>query len=122
MKEKKSGCIVNISSTAGRSVSAIGSIYSATKYAVTAFSEGLRQELGASSNIRVTCIEPGLVKTELLNNVTDESLQNTVEELKQTQSLKSEDIANVILFAINSPAHVNINEILVRPTGQIHIK
>ena len=76
MKEKKSGHIVNISSVAGRIVFPSGSVYCATKHAVTAFSEGLRQELSARSNIRVTCIEPGAVETELLNTITDESLQS----------------------------------------------
>ena len=122
MKEKKSGHIVNISSTAGRTVAPSGSVYSATKHAVTAFSEGLRQELSTRSNIRVTCVEPGLVKTELLSTVTDESLENKVKEIESAPSLKPEDIANVILFAINSPEHVNINEILVRLTSQIHVK
>ena len=58
LKEKKSGHIVNISSVAGRLVFPSGSVYCATKHAVTAFSEGLRQEFSARSNIRVTCIEP----------------------------------------------------------------
>ena len=118
MKEKKSGHIVNISSVAGRVVFPSGSVYCATKHAVTAFSEGLRQEFSARSNIRVTCIEPGVVETELLNTITDESLQSFIETSKKTQGLKADDIANAILFAVQSPEHMNVNEILVRPTTQ----
>jgi len=118
MKEKKSGHIVNISSVAGRIVFPAGSVYCATKYAVAAFSEGLRQELSVRSNIRVTCIEPGVVATDLTNTITDESLQGFVENAKKMKTLQAEDIANAILYAVESPNHVNVNEILIRPTTQ----
>lgn len=118
MKEKKSGHIVNISSVAGRIVFPSGSVYCATKHAVTALSEGLRQEFSTRANIRVTCIEPGVVATELINTITDESLQSFVENSKKMQSLHAGDIANAILYAVESPSHVNVNEILVRPTTQ----
>ena len=118
MIAKKSGHIVNISSVAGRVVFPAGSVYCATKHAVAAFSEGIRQELSQRANIRVTCIEPGVVATELLNTITDKSLEKFVESSKQMDSLQSEDIANAILFAVDSPAHMNVNEILIRPTTQ----
>ena len=118
MKEKKSGHIVNISSVAGRIVFPAGSVYCATKHAVAAFSEGLRQELSVRSNIRVTCIEPGVVATELTNTITDDSLQGFVENAKKMEALQAEDIANAILYAVESPSHVNVNEILIRPTTQ----
>lgn len=118
MKEKKSGHIVNISSVAGRIVFPAGSVYCATKHAITAFSEGLRQELSTRSNIRVTCIEPGVVATELTNTITDESLKGFVEGAKKMEALQAEDIANAILYAVESPNHVNVNEVLVRPTTQ----
>ncbi|HXV65663.1 MAG TPA: SDR family oxidoreductase [Nitrosopumilaceae archaeon] len=118
MHAKKSGHIINISSVAGRIVFPSGSVYCATKHAVTAFSEGLRQEFSTRSNIRVTCIEPGVVATELTNTITDESLQSFVENSKKMNSLKAEDIANAILFAVEAPNHVNINEVLIRPTTQ----
>ena len=118
MKEKKSGHIVNISSVAGRIVFPAGSVYCATKFAVAAFSEGLRQELSVRSNIRVTCIEPGVVATELTNTITDESLQGFVENAKKMKALQAEDIANAILYAVESPNHVNVNEILIRPITQ----
>ena len=118
MLERKSGHIVNISSVAGRIVFPAGSVYCATKHAITAFSEGLREELSVRKNIRVTCIEPGVVATELTNTITDESLQGFVENSKKMESLQADDIANAIVYAVDSPAHVNVNEVLIRPTTQ----
>jgi len=118
MLAKKSGHIVNISSVAGRIVFPAGSVYCATKHAVAALSEGLRQELSVRSNIRVTCIEPGVVATELTNTITEKALEKFVETVKQMEALQAEDIANAILFAVESPAHMNVNEILIRPTTQ----
>jgi len=118
MVEKKSGHIVNISSVAGRVVFPAGSVYCATKHAVTAFSEGLRQELSVRKNIRITSIEPGVVQTELTNTITEKALEAFVEKHKEMEGLKAEDISNAIIFAIDAPSHVNVNEILVRPTAQ----
>ena len=118
MLANKSGHIVNISSIAGRLVFPAGSVYCATKHAVTAFSEGLRQELSQRSNIRVTCIEPGVVATELNNTITDSSLQGFLESVKKMEPLQAQDIANAILFAIDSPNHMNVNEIMIRPVQQ----
>lgn len=118
MREKKSGHIVNISSVAGRIVFPAGSVYCATKHAVAAFSEGLRQELSARSGIRVTSIEPGVVATELNDSITDESLKGFVENAKKMEALRAGDIADAIVYAVGSPQHVSVNEILVRPTVQ----
>ncbi len=118
MITKKSGHIVNISSVAGRIVFPAGSVYCATKHAVTAFSEGLRQELSQRYNIRVTCIEPGVVSTELPNTITDKSLESFVKSVKEMESLKAEDIANAIIYSLDSPHYININEILLRPLSQ----
>ena len=118
MMNKNSGHIVNISSMAGRVVYPSGSVYCATKHAVTAFSEGLRQEFSQRSNIRVTCIEPGVVATELMEAITDKALEKYVERTRQMEALQAEDIANAIMFAVEAPRHVNVNEILIRPTIQ----
>jgi NADP-dependent 3-hydroxy acid dehydrogenase YdfG len=118
MIDKKSGHIVNLSSVAGRIVFAGGSVYCATKHAITALSEGLRKGLSPEYNIRVTCIEPGAVATELLETITDESMSKFIEASKNMERLQSEDIANAILYAIQAPAHLNVNEILMRPTAQ----
>ncbi|MDQ3873593.1 MAG: SDR family oxidoreductase [Thermoproteota archaeon] len=118
MVNKKSGHIVNISSVAGRIIYPAGSVYCATKHAVTALSEGLRQEFSQKSNIRITCIEPGIVSTELTNTITDKALEKYVERTKQMEALQAEDIADAIVFAVQAPSHVNVNEILIRPTTQ----
>ena len=118
MLAKKSGHIINISSVAGRIVFPAGSVYCATKHAVTALSEGLRQEFSQRANIRITCVEPGVVATELTNTITDESLKSFVEMSKNIEALKADDIANAILYAVQSPSNVNVNEILIRPTTQ----
>jgi NADP-dependent 3-hydroxy acid dehydrogenase YdfG len=107
-----------MSSVAGRIVFAGGSVYCATKHAITAFSEGLRKELSPQYNIRVTCIEPGAVETELLGSITDESLSGFIQATKKMETLQSEDIVNAVLYAIQTPSHVNVNEILIRPTAQ----
>jgi NADP-dependent 3-hydroxy acid dehydrogenase YdfG len=118
MIEKKSGHIINISSVAGRIVFAGGSVYCATKHAIAALSEGLRKELSPTYNIRVTCIEPGAVETELLESITDESMTGFIQATKNMETLRSDDIANAILYAVQAPRHVNVNEILIRPTAQ----
>ena len=116
--EKKSGHIINISSVAGRVVFPAGSVYCATKFAVAAFTEGLRQELSVRKNIRVTSIEPGVVQTELTNTITEKSLEAFVEKHKEMEGLQAEDISNAIIFALEAPNRMNVNEILIRPTSQ----
>ena len=118
MLKAGSGHVVNVSSVAGRIVFPAGSVYCATKHAVTAFSEGLRQELSARKGIRVTCIEPGVVATELTDTITDGSLKGFVEGSKKMEALQSEDIAAAVVYAVSSPSHVNVNEILIRPVTQ----
>jgi NADP-dependent 3-hydroxy acid dehydrogenase YdfG len=118
MRQKGSGHIVNISSVAGRHVTARSAAYSATKFAVGAFSDGLRQEVH-KHKIRVTVIEPGAVLTELTGHITHGETQEAVKGWVQNmQALTSEDIAVSIVYAVSQPAHVNVNEILIRPTDQ----
>ncbi|MBR8840145.1 MAG: SDR family NAD(P)-dependent oxidoreductase [Stigonema ocellatum SAG 48.90 = DSM 106950] len=118
LKNQKSGHIVNISSVAGRTARAGVGVYNATKWGVNALSEALRQEV-YKDNIRVTIIEPGLVDTEINNHITDIVAKQRIEERRQSITpLQSEDIAAAILYAVTQPAHVNVNEILIRPTGQ----
>jgi len=119
MLQKESGHIVNLSSVAGRLVFAGGTVYCATKHAITAFSEGLRIEFSPRSKIRVTCIEPGTVSTELLETITDESMSRFIEASKKMETLQAHDIADAIMYAVQAPLHVNVNEILIRPTQQV---
>jgi len=118
MREKKAGHIVNLSSVAGRIVFPAGSVYCATKHAVAAFSEGLRQEFSARSNIRVTSIEPGVVATELNDAITDESLRGFVENARKMEALQAQDIANGIREAVGPAPTGNVNGVLSRPTTQ----
>jgi len=118
MIERKNGHIINVSSVAGRKVFPGGAVYCATKFAVHALSEGIRQEV-AKHGVRVTTIAPGLVTTELQSAITDERVKERFASLPEDfVPLESEDIADAIIYAMESPNHVNVNEILVRPTQQ----
>lgn len=120
MQEQGSGHIVNISSVAGRTARAGSGGYNATKWGVNAFSESLRQELAQrKQHIRVTLIEPGMVATELIDHITHEDTRHATEQWAQSMTrLQAEDIAAAILYAVTQPEHVNVNEILIRPTEQ----
>ncbi len=119
MLEQGSGHIVNVSSVAGRRPMPSGTIYSATKFALRAISQGMHLELSSSDKIRVTDIEPGVVDTELADHITDEETARRFKEnWKSKEALDADDIAGAILYAIAAPARVNVNEILVRPTDQ----
>ncbi len=118
MKNQHRGHIVNISSVAGRTVTAGGGVYNATKWGVGTFSEALRQGV-YQDHIRVTIIEPGAVATELAEHITDPSVRKETQEwLKSITLLQSEDIAAGIVYAVTQPERVNVNEILIRPTDQ----
>ncbi|MBB3590889.1 NADP-dependent 3-hydroxy acid dehydrogenase YdfG [Rhizobium sp. BK529] len=119
MIRQKSGHIVNTSSIAGRKVFAGLTVYCATKHAITALSDGMRMELGKKHNIRVTCVQPGAVETELYEQISDPDVRRQMEELKtQMEFLKAEDIAETVLFAVQSPGHMDIAEVFVMPTQQ----
>lgn len=118
MIKNGSGHIVNISSVSGKVVSARSAAYSATKFAVGAFSDGLRQEV-ASKGVRVTVIQPGAVATELTDHIPDSATQKSVKDwVAGMKALSSEDIANAIVYAVSQSAAVNVNEITIRPTDQ----
>ncbi|WP_394740517.1 SDR family oxidoreductase [Natronococcus roseus] len=118
MRESGEGDIVNLSSVAGRKAYAGSSGYNASKFGVTAFSESLREEV-ADSDIRVTSIEPGFVDTELPEHIPDEDQREMVDEmLEGITPLEPEDVARSIRFAVSQPTHVDVNELLLRPTRQ----
>jgi len=118
MMERRSGHIVNVSSVAGRRMFPAGSVYCATKFAVTAFSEGLRMELSPEYGIRVTSIEPGAVATELADRITDDDVEEMFAPFREMEMLESEDIAESIVYAVTAPPRANVHEILVLPTEQ----
>lgn len=118
MREQKGGHIVNVSSVAGRTARAGVGVYNASKWAVGAFSEALRQEVH-KDGIRVTIIEPGVVRTELREHITVPEVRESTEKWAQSMTqLESEDIAASIVYAVTAPQRVNVNEILIRPTEQ----
>ncbi|MYL65085.1 SDR family NAD(P)-dependent oxidoreductase [Bacillus hwajinpoensis] len=117
MREKKEGHVINISSVAGHEISPGSSVYSATKFAVRAITEGLRMEESVGNNIRATIISPGAVSTELTETITDDDVKSSIDAV-YSGAIKADSIARTIVFAIEEPAEVAINEILVRPTNQ----
>ncbi|MDX0299804.1 SDR family NAD(P)-dependent oxidoreductase [Sinorhizobium meliloti] len=119
MIKQHSGHVFNMSSIAGRKVFKGLSVYCATKHAVTAFSDGLRMEVGQKQGIRVTCIQPGAVATELYDHITDPGYRQQMDELAtQMTFLQGEDIGDTIVFAAQAPAHVDVAELFVLPVEQ----
>ena len=116
MQKQDGGHIVNVSSVAGRETMASGSGYNATKFGVNAFTDAIRQEL-SPQDIRTTVIEPGAVDTELPTHIPDEQLLEQLAEM-DVPTLAPEDIARGIVYATNQPEHVDVNELMIRPTGQ----
>lgn len=117
MLGRGAGDVVFISSVAGRRVPrADGTVYAATKHAITAIAEGLRMDM-SDKGVRVTTVEPGLVRTEF-----PENSYSSAEEFyaqKDYAPIAPEDVARAVLYALGQPRHVSVNEILLRPTDQL---
>ncbi|MGC9185683.1 MAG: SDR family oxidoreductase [Thiomonas sp.] len=116
MQAQKSGHIINVSSVAGHKVRPGSAVYAATKHAVLALSEGLRQEV-KPWNIRTTVISPGAVATELPDSITEPDMAEAVRQIYRV-AIPAESFARMVAFAISQPDDVDINEILFRPTRQ----
>jgi len=112
MTAQGSGQIINIASVGALSVSPTAAVYCATKYAVRAISDGLRQE---HDNLRVTCIHPGVVESELADTITDAVAAEAMKTYRAI-ALKPDAIGRAVRFAIEQPDDVDVNEIVVRPT------
>jgi NADP-dependent 3-hydroxy acid dehydrogenase YdfG len=117
MKQQKSGHIINVSSVYGHKLGPAATVYCATKHAVRALSEGLRQEV-KPYNIRTTVISPGAVATELLEHISNKDIQAQTKDFVSQIAVPAETFARMVAFAINEPADVDVNEILFRPTAQ----
>lgn len=116
--ERGGGDIVNISSVAGRRVGAGAGVYHASKWAVNAFTESLRQEVTARG-VRVSVVEPGAVLTELTDHITDAGARaSTKAYVGSMRALEPADIAEAVLYVVSQPSHVSVNEVLVRPSDQ----
>ncbi len=119
MRKQSSGQIINIASVAGHATSIGSSVYSATKFGVRAISEALRkEEAAAKSNIRITVISPGAIKTELLDHVKDSETKQNLDAFYHAYAISSNRVAQAIAFAINMPDDTTMNEIVMRPTSQ----
>jgi NADP-dependent 3-hydroxy acid dehydrogenase YdfG len=113
-----SGHIVNVTSVADRRIVPTAAVYSATKFAVRAFSEGLRQEIGGG--IRVTVVAPGATESELANGISDPELRRAAVEDYRRDLLPAEAIARASAYAVGQPPEVDVNELVVRPTAQAY--
>ena len=116
MTARGSGHIINIASVGALTVSPTAAVYCATKYAVRAISDGLRQE---RNDIRVTCIHPGVVESELAGTITDPVAAAAMSTYRAI-ALQPDAIGRAVRFAIEQPEDVDINEIVVRPTRAAH--
>ncbi|MCH2393963.1 SDR family oxidoreductase [Oceanibaculum sp.] len=113
MTARGSGHIVNIASVGALSVVPTAAVYCASKYAVRAISDGLRQE---HNDIRVTCIHPGVVESELADSITDPTAAEAM-KLYRAIALQPDAIARAVRYAIAEPDDVDVNEIVIRPTA-----
>lgn len=116
MQRQKSGHIINVSSVAGHKVRPGGAVYSATKHAVRALSEGLRQEV-KPYNIRTTVISPGAVATELPDSITEADVAESVRKIYEV-AVPADAFARAVAYAMSQPDEIDVNEILFRPTRQ----
>ncbi|MFJ1598823.1 SDR family oxidoreductase [Streptomyces sp. NPDC088261] len=114
MREQGSGHIVNVASVSGHRVDPTAAVYSATKFAVRAVSEGLRQE---SRDVRVTVITPGLVTSDLTGGITDTAVRGAVEGMMEI-AIPASAVGDAITYAVGRPADVDVSEIVIRPTAQ----
>ena len=118
MLEQGSGDVVNMSSVAGRTARKGAGVYNASKWAVNAFSESLRQEVTARG-VRISLVEPGAVTTELISHIRQPGAKADLEKMHASmRALAADDIARAVLYVVSQPPHVAVNEVLVRPTDQ----
>jgi NADP-dependent 3-hydroxy acid dehydrogenase YdfG len=118
MVAQGSGDVVNMSSVAGRQARVGAGVYNASKWAVNAFSESLRQEV-TERGVRIGLVEPGAVATELTDHITQADAKAGAQKMYTDMvPLQAEDIARAVLYLVTQPAHVAVNEVLVRPTAQ----
>ncbi len=113
MKKQGFGHIINVASTGGHRVSPTAAVYCATKFAVRAISEGLRQE---EDSIRVTIISPGVTTSELAETISDETAREAM-RIWRAIAISADAVAKSILYALSQPTDVDVSEIIIRPTS-----
>ncbi|WP_426285591.1 SDR family oxidoreductase [Luteibacter sp. E-22] len=116
MEARRRGHVINVSSIGGHAVSPTAAVYCATKYAVRAISDGLRQETDC---IRVTVVSPGVVESELADTISDEAARDAMKAYRRI-AIQPDAIARAIGYAIEQPDEVDVNELIVRPTASPH--
>lgn len=116
MQKQGAGHVVNVASIGAHAVSPTAAVYCATKYAVWALSEGLRQE---HQDIRVTTISPGVTESELADTISDQKGRDEMKEFRKV-AISASAIARAIDFAISQPEDVDTSEIVIRPTASAH--
>jgi NADP-dependent 3-hydroxy acid dehydrogenase YdfG len=116
MQAQGHGQVINISSIGGLAVSPTAAVYCATKFAVRAISDGLRQE---TDKIRVTVICPGVVESELADSISDQTARDAMKAFRKV-ALEPDAIARALVYAIEQPDRVDVSEIVVRPTGSAY--
>ena len=116
MQAQGYGQVINISSIGGLAVSPTAAVYCATKFAVRAISDGLRQE---TDKIRVTVVCPGVVESELADTISDEVAREEMKAFRRV-ALNADAIARALVYAIEQPDDVDVSEIVVRPTASPH--
>jgi NADP-dependent 3-hydroxy acid dehydrogenase YdfG len=114
MQAQRSGQFVNVASIGAYSVVPTGAVYCATKYAVRAITDGLRQEVGG--DIRVTLVSPGVVESELAESISDAQSREMMREFRKI-SITPDAIARAVAYAVEQPADVDVSELIVRPTA-----
>lgn len=115
-KAQQGGQFINVSSVAGHIIAPSSAVYSATKFAVRAISEGLRQEV-KPYNIRTSIISPGITESELTNGITEENIKPMISQIK-SMAIPADSIARAVAYVIEQPDDVDVNEMIIRPTAQ----
>lgn len=117
MLKQSNGQILNMDSVAGHQVGPAAGVYSSTKFFVQAMTESMRKELGVHHGIRVNTISPGVINTGWADKVTDPAGRRAAQELNKI-AIAPEDIGNAVVYALNQPANVTVNDLIISPTRQ----
>ncbi|KOC90310.1 SDR family oxidoreductase [Winslowiella iniecta] len=117
MIKQKSGHILNMASVAGHQVDAAAGVYSATKFFVQAMTESMRKDLGVNHGIRANTVSPGVINTGWADKVSDPEGRKAAQELNKI-AISSEDVANAVIYALNQPDNVTVNDLIISPTRQ----
>lgn len=117
MLSKSDGQILNMASVAGHQVDAGAGVYSSTKFFVHAMTESMRKDLGVNKGIRVNTISPGVINTGWADKVSDPEGRKVAQELTKI-AISPQDVANAVVYALNQPRNVTVNDLIVSPTKQ----